>query len=216
MVKSIFSDTLKIPGPAGNLEAIFDVPKEPSNELIAIFCHPHPQHQGTMLNKVVHTMARAMNDLGISVLRFNFRGVGNSDGSYDDGTGELNDVLAIADYVHSRWHPKAILLGGFSFGAGIAARAAIKIDAAQLITIAPPVNTLISSLDIQPDIPWLILHGAEDEIVSVDCVIKWVDNFEPGPELIVLPKVGHFFHGHLGELRKIIVHHFDKLLTRKK
>jgi alpha/beta superfamily hydrolase len=213
MTKAPLVEKLEIPGPAGTLEALLESPESEGSQRIAILCHPHPQHQGTMLNKVVHTMARALNDLGIPALRFNFRGVGASEGEYADGEGELDDVAAVADYVRQRWDPTELWLGGFSFGAVIAARTASRIKASQLITIAPAVNFLGGKLESQPDIPWLILQGDQDEIVPVDDIVAWVDQIDPGPELIIMRDVGHFFHGHLVELRQTLVANLSDSIT---
>jgi alpha/beta superfamily hydrolase len=158
-----------------------------------------------MQNKVVTTLARALNDLGMPALRFNFRGVGASEGEYGGGDGELDDLLAVAEYAKRRWPGAEIWLGGFSFGAVVAARAAETIGAGRLITIAPAVNVLGTCLDSQPAMPWLIVQGDNDEIVPVDEVIEWLDQLEPGPELVVMSGIGHFFHANLVELRQTLV-----------
>jgi alpha/beta superfamily hydrolase len=211
------AEELAIEGPAGTLEALLEAPRENSPDTkrarIAILCHPHPQHQGTMQNKVVHTLARAMHDLNIGSLRFNFRGVGGSTGVYGGGEGELDDVLAVADYAKARWPAAQLWLGGFSFGAVIAARAATTVAARQLITIAPAVNFLGKQLKAQPDMPWLIIQGDEDDIVPVDEVINWVDQLEPGPELVIMSGVGHFFHGSLVQLRQTLVANLETNAT---
>jgi len=209
MAKSPVSEKLVIDGAQGSLEALLETPEGASRLRIAVLCHPHPQHQGTMLNKVVHTLARAMNDLGIPALRFNFRGVGASDGEYGGGEGEIDDVVAIADYVRGRWPNADIWLGGFSFGAVVAARAAARIAPAQLITIAPAINILGAKLSEQPTVAWLIVQGDADEIVPANDVVEWVDRLDPGPELVLLPGVGHFFHGHLVDLRRALVANLD-------
>ncbi len=216
MAKAPAIEKLVIEGPQGSLEALLETPEDGALNRIAVLCHPHPQHQGTMLNKVVHTLARAMNDLGMPALRFNFRGVGKSEGEYDGGEGEIEDVLAIADYARNRWPNAEIWLGGFSFGGVIAARAAARIRPAQLITIAPAVNILGEKLSARPTVRWLVIQGEEDEIVPANDVIDWVNSLEPGPELVLLPGVGHFFHGHLVDLRHILVSHFETLLRVKR
>ena len=205
MSKAPATEKLVIAGPAGSLEALLETPTEQSGGRIAVICHPHPQHQGTMQNKVVTTLARAMHDLGIPALRFNFRGVGESAGEYGGGDGELEDLQAVVAYCTDRWPGAEVWLSGFSFGAVIAARGAAVAEAARLITIAPAVNFLGPQLDTQPTMPWLIVQGDQDEIVPVDEVITWLDQLEPGPELVVLPEVGHFFHGALVELRQTLV-----------
>lgn len=158
-----------------------------------------------MLNKVVHTLARAMNDLGIPSLRFNFRGIGQSEGGYSDGIGETDDLRAAADWALQRFDGADLWLGGFSFGALIALRAAATLEPAQLITVAPAVAK-IRDLELpQTGVPWLIVQGDADEVVSCEDVLDWVNSLAPGPEVIVMPGVGHFFHGHLVQLREVLV-----------
>ena len=205
MAKAPVKQSLIIAGPAGKLEALLESPEVADGSRIAILCHPHPQHQGTMLNKVVHTLARAMNDLGVPALRFNFRGVGTSEGTYADGNGEIDDLLAVAEYARQRWPGLAVWLAGFSFGAVVAARAAVQIGPDHLVSIAPAVNIFGRELRETPSMPWLIIQGDADDIVPVTEVVSWVEMLDPQPELIVLPATGHFFHGHLVDLRTTLV-----------
>lgn len=190
-------------GPAGRLEGLVEAPVEPRG--VAVICHPHPLYQGTMTNKVAHTLARVFNDLGIVALRFNFRGVGASDGSYDEGRGETEDALAVADYAQGRWPGMPLWLGGFSFGAFVALRAANQRLPAGLVTVAIPVQRFAVGELAQPQCPWVIVQGDQDELVDVDAAISWVDSLEPGPELVVMSGVDHFFHGRLRELRDTLV-----------
>lgn len=205
MAKAPVKESLSIPGPAGMLEGLLESPAETSGNRVAVICHPHPQHQGTMLNKVVHTLARSLNDLGMPAVRFNFRGVGASAGDYADGEGEIEDVVAVAGYARERWPEAELYLAGFSFGAVVAARAAARLKPAQLISIAPAVNILGKQLAEKPGMRWLIIQGAEDEIVPVEDVVEWVEANQPGPKLIVLPATGHFFHGQLVTLRETLL-----------
>jgi alpha/beta superfamily hydrolase len=211
MSKAPVKQTLTIPGPAGDLEALVEAPAGAGSEHMAILCHPHPQFQGTMHNKVVHTLARAMNDLGIPALRFNFRGVGASQGSYGDGQGEIDDIYAVADYVRQHWPGASIWLAGFSFGAVVAARAAQQVTPLQLISIAPAVNVLGRELQAIPAMPWLIVQGDADEVVPEAEVTAWVNGLEPQPDYIVMPGVGHFFHGHLVDLRTLLVNQLQSI-----
>jgi alpha/beta superfamily hydrolase len=210
MAKAPEKQMLTISGPGGELEAMLETPAATNGERIAILCHPHPQHQGTMLNKVVHTLARAMNDLGMIALRFNFRGVGASEGSYGAGHGEVEDVYAVAEYVSRRWPEATIWLAGFSFGAVVAARAAQQVRPAQLISLAPAVNVLGRELQEIPTMPWLIVQGDADDVVPEPEVSAWVQALEPPPEYIVMPGVGHFFHGHLVDLRSLLVNQLQQ------
>jgi alpha/beta superfamily hydrolase len=210
MAKAPVQESLTIQGPAGRLEALLELPAGADDSRVAILCHPHPQHQGTMLNKVVHTLARAMNDLGVPALRFNFRGVGASEGEYAEGVGEIDDVEAVARYATQRWPAAKLWLAGFSFGAVVSARAAARIAPARLISIAPAVNILGRELRATPTMPWLIVQGDADEVVPADDVISWVETLDPRPDLEVLPDVGHFFHGQLVTLRELLVERLAK------
>ena len=199
-----------IDGPAGQLEAVLETNGEP--RAVAVVCHPHPLHQGSMLNKVAHTLARAMLDAGAAALRFNFRGVGRSEGSHDDGVGEVDDALAAADWLTRRYPDLPLLYSGFSFGAGMAARAAGRRDCTGLVTIAPAVYHESYRGFVQPQVPWLIVQGSDDDVVDCDRVVAFFNDLEPGPEMIVMDEVGHFFHGKLTPMRRHVVDFVDSVL----
>ncbi len=204
-------EALTVDGPAGRLEVLVDAPGERQGDRVAVLCHPHPSHQGTMMNKVVHTLSRAMLELGVPAVRFNFRGVGVSEGEYAQGIGETEDTLAICRWAAERYQGAELWLGGFSFGAMVACRAALSANPAQLISIAPPVLSMEGFFGTgQPSCPWLIVQGDADEVVDCDSVVEWVNRLEPGPELVVLPEGSHFFHGKLTMLRSILVEHLHK------
>jgi len=109
----------ELEGPAGRIETLLELP-ETEPEGVALICHPHPQQGGTLHNKVAHTLARAFLKRGMAVLRFNFRGVGKSEGDFDDARGEVDDALACLEYLQERWPGKPAWLSGFSFGAAVA------------------------------------------------------------------------------------------------
>jgi len=199
------TETLSIPGPAGLLEAQHERPGDADPLGAAVICHPHPQHGGTMHNKVVHTLARAFVRCGYAALRFNFRGTEDSEGDYDHGVGELDDARAAMAWMGARYQGLPLWLAGFSFGAAIAIRAAVVEPVAGLISVAPAVHRFARDLDGQPDCPWLIIQGDEDELVPVDETVTWIDGLEPGPELLVLPGAEHFFHGRLNDLRAAVM-----------
>ncbi|MDP6673894.1 MAG: alpha/beta fold hydrolase [Gammaproteobacteria bacterium] len=200
------TDALMIDGPAGQLEALLETPRVDSGRRVAVLCHPHPLHQGSLMNKVVHTLSRAMNDLEVPAIRFNFRGVGASEGSFADGIGETDDVLAVVNWAEQRYPDTELCLLGFSFGGMVAARAALSARPSQLVTIAPAVSRMTGLLDgCQPECPWLIVQGETDDVVPCAEVIEWVNGLSPGPELVVVPDTGHFFHGRLIKLREIVV-----------
>jgi len=193
-----------VEGPAGGLEALLESPQDAELSGCAVVCHPHPAHGGTMQNKVVHTLARAFAGCGFATLRFNFRGVGRSDGSFDDGEGEVEDVLAAAGWLRQEVPDLPLWLAGFSFGAAMAVRAAVLCRPGGLVSIAPAVSRFAGSLDRQPECPWLILQGDQDELVDIEETIAWVNELEPGPELEVFPGTEHFFHGKLAPLRSAV------------
>ena len=198
-------ERLAIPGPAGILEAIAHEAEGAARPLYGIVCHPHPLYGGTMDNKVAYTLARALQTSGVAALRFNFRGVGASEGAYDEGAGETEDAAAVADFGAARWPNRRLILAGFSFGAFVALRLALARDTARLITVAPPVGRFDFSGLHAPACPWLVVQGDADDVVDSSAVITWVKQQNPAPDLRVVPGVGHFFHGHLAELRDAVI-----------
>jgi uncharacterized protein len=197
--------TFLLPGPAGGLEVMTACP-DPSKEVAAtvVICHPHPVQGGTMHNKVVHTLARSFGELGMRTLRFNFRGVGASEGSFDHGEGETDDVHAVLHWTRTQRPQDEIWLAGFSFGGYVAARAAHRFDVKQLLTVAPAVHLYSFATMKVPPTRWLVIQGDADEVVSVDAVREWVVRRHPSPELVILPGVDHFFHGRLHDLRAVV------------
>lgn len=206
MSKAPRSERLFIDGPVGRLEAILDHPTELETTGFAVVCHPHPQFGGTMNNKVAHTLARTFARAGITALRFNFRGTENSDGEYDQGNGEIGDVLAAIAWGRAENPGKPLWLAGFSFGAAIAVKAAVATRVDGLISVAPAISRFAAGLTTQPDCPWLIVQGDQDELVDVAETLEWVNGLQPGPELVVLTDGDHFFHGRLIELRELVAH----------
>jgi alpha/beta superfamily hydrolase len=187
-----------IPGPAGGLEGLIETPAEPLLG-VALICHPHPLHQGTMNNKVVFTLARTFTRLGSVAVRFNFRGVGRSQGSYAEGVGETDDAIAVGRWMRNLWPRLPFYLGGFSFGAKIALQAAAALDPDRLVVVAPPVARLQAML-APPRCPWLVVQGESDDVVSAQSVVRWAGGLARRPQLVVMRGAGHFFHGRLGEL----------------
>jgi len=199
------SQKLHVQGPVGQLEAVLDSPGDVAVSGAAVICHPHPQHGGTMHNKVAHTLARSYVRSDFATLRFNFRGTEGSEGKFDDGVGEYDDALAALEWMRGRYPDVPLWLGGFSFGAAIAIRAAVAIEVKGLISVAPAIYRFTGILEEQPRCPWLIIQGDEDELVDVEETIEWVNSLEPGPELIVMPGAEHFFHGRRSDLRTAIM-----------
>jgi uncharacterized protein len=198
------AQALTISGPAGTLEALLEEPAGTSAGAFAVVCHPHPLYGGTMQNKVVHTVARVLQEAGIATLRFNFRGVGASAGSYDKGRGELLDTLAVIEFGRARWPAATLTLAGFSFGAQMALLAAPSSAPVRLITIAPPVSRPEFGAVEQPSCPWLIVQGDADEVVDPQQVRSFAARFAPPPQFVMLAGVNHLFHGHLRELHDAV------------
>ena len=192
-------------GPAGKLECVSDVP-DPEDERPAtmVICHPHPEHGGTMHNKVVTIMERSMRELGLRTIRFNFRAAGESEGEHDDGYGETDDLFAVTEWVRRTRPNDELWLGGFSFGAFITMRAAQNLKLGQLITIAPPVDRYEFSQLQHPQCPWLVIQGDEDEIVCLEDVACWIEKVDPLPEFLIMEQAGHFFHRRLMDLRGLL------------
>lgn len=200
----ITSETSFIPGPVGELEALINAVEGGSTTEIAVVCHPHPLHGGTMTNKVAHMLAKSFNVSGTTAIRFNFRGVGRSAGTYADGIGETDDALAVIEWARQRWPAAAISLAGFSFGGAVAIRAASVSDPARLITAAPAVDRVHVPLEQLPRCPWLVIQGDEDDVVAPDTVQSWLQKLPKVPELALLPGAGHFFHGRLNDLQDTV------------
>jgi alpha/beta superfamily hydrolase len=198
------SQRLQLDGPVGKLEALLEAPQETDVVGCAVVCHPHPLHGGTMQNKVAHTLARSFIKQDFMALRFNFRGVNESDGEFDEGRGELQDVFAAMDFLATGYPDLPLWLSGFSFGAVMAVHAAAERTPAGLVSIAPAVSRFARKLERQPDCPWLIMQGDQDELVDVDETISWVNDLDPGPELQILEGAEHFFHGKLVLLREAV------------
>jgi alpha/beta superfamily hydrolase len=191
-----------IHGPAGQLEVIVATPIEKERSAWGIVCHPHPLHGGTMHNKVVTTLSKTFQGLGVPTVRFNFRGVGRSEGQFDHGEGEMDDLLAVIAWVQQLGVKNEIWLAGFSFGSYVAARAATRIPVNKLVTVAPPVQHFpMASLPPITSHPWVLVQGELDDVVPAKEVLAWAEERDPKPVILRFPKAGHFFHGQLGELR---------------
>lgn len=193
---------LILKGLAGDVEAVFLKPEQMRIDVVAVVCHPHPLQEGTMNNKVVTTVARTFKDLNIASLRFNFRGVGASEGEFDYGVGETQDLLALLKWLSEELNDPAIILAGFSFGSYVAYRASSQFPVDFLICIAPAVNHVDYETLPPPHCPWLVIQGEADEIVPAEMVFSFVEHCKVKPQLIRMPHVSHFFHGALIELKQ--------------
>jgi alpha/beta superfamily hydrolase len=197
--------TLSIPGPAGAIEVAVDFPDpHQARRGVAVICHPSPPEGGTMHNKVVTMCSRALTESGLTAVRFNFRGVGASEGEFDDGRGEVLDLLAVAEWTRKARPDDAFWLGGFSFGSWVALLAARQLPLQQMISIAPPVGLRDFSGVLPPACPWLAIQGESDEVVPPPAVVEWLAAQSPEPTVVRMKDTGHFFHRRLLDLRGAI------------
>ena len=191
------------PGPVGPLEVAVDAPAaDVAPRGLAVLCHPHPLHGGTLDNKVVQTLARAVVHAGWQCVRLNYRGVGRSAGAWDGGPGETDDAQCIV--THFRQAGQPLLLAGFSFGGHVAACLAQRlaeqgIPARRLILIGPAT----ANFPVPPVAPdTLVVHGEVDEVVPLQATLDWAR--PQALPVVVVPGVGHFFHGQLPLLKSLV------------
>ena len=198
-----------IPGPVGALQVLVEQPDaEPL--ALAVICHPHPLHGGSLSNKIVHQLARTFAGMGAISVRFNFRGVGDSGGEYDEGRGELDDLFAVVAWASQRWPGLPLWLGGFSFGGFIAVQAAAELGPRRLVVVAPAVNYFPDQAVDLPDTDWLLIHGDGDDVVPLPKVQAWELQLNTPPVLKIISGAGHFFHGRLNELKQAILDHYPE------
>tara|TARA_A100001391_G_scaffold174925_1_gene137587 strand:+ start:4390 stop:5019 length:630 start_codon:yes stop_codon:yes gene_type:complete len=200
-------DRLALEGPEGTLEAALEGDAD-NPTMIAIVCHPHPLFGGTMDNKVVTTLARAARDAGAAVLRFNFRGVGNSQGAFSEGIGETEDLIAVHRWLTREFPDRPLWLAGFSFGSFVAARGAEVLAAngqapKALMLVAPPVHHFDFEGIENAGCPVTVVQGEDDEVVPAEQVFRWAEHTPLAPDLIRFPDSGHFFHGKLVDLKEV-------------
>ena len=157
-----------------------------------------------MHNKVVTMTARALRELGATTVHFNFRGAGDSEGEFDEGDGEVDDLLAVAAWVRAQCPGRRLWLAGFSFGAYVSLAASAGIEPGMLISIAPPAGRWDFDSIQLPDFPWLVIQGEEDEIVDPQAVYDWLERTDAQVELVRIPDSSHFFHRKLLDLRGAI------------
>lgn len=199
------SQPFTIAGPSGELEALLDMPEKAAGANVAVICHPHPLHGGTMTNKVAHMLAKSFTAVNAPAIRFNFRGVGRSTGEYADGIGETDDAIAALDWAKARWPNAALWIAGFSFGGAVAIRAATQRNVKGLVTVAPAVDRVDIPTDQLPQCPWLVVQGDADEVVPAIAVNQWISSLPLTPDVVMLSGAGHYFHGRLNDLKKEVV-----------
>jgi len=198
---------LFIPVAHGQLEAIIKEPRGASHRGVALVLHPHPLGGGTMHNKVVFRAAAALNDAGLITLRINFRGVGQSTGDHDEGRGELEDVRAGLDYLVETYPGQSVTVCGFSFGARVGLEVGMSDERVKnLISIGTPVEKYDFSFLQACSKPILFVHGDQDEFGDLNRLETLVARLKQSgiAELHVIPHSGHFFEGHLTELKQVL------------
>lgn len=192
-----------IPGELGKIEAIEHTAPNPVNAIL-IMCHPHPLYQGSMNHKIVSTLCRAFSSVGVTSYRFNYRGVGQSEGVYGEGLGESRDALSVVQAIQHLHPQKKLILGGFSFGGYIAYHIAAEAQVSHLILIAPSVSNF-KMIDLpEPTMlsTFSIIQGDADEIVPYEEVMAWLHTRKESFTLFKFGGAGHFFHGKLLVLKE--------------
>ncbi len=195
----------RVPGAVGDIELLVQLPDDYCpGDPVAVVCHPHPLRGGTMNNKVVHTVARSFVEMGVPVARFNFRGVGESAGCYDEGRGESEDLLTVVNWLRRQYPQAPLWLAGFSFGAYVAKRTHLRAEAERLLLIAPPV-TMYDFAEMPPlTVSSMVIQGSDDEVIDPQAVTAWVAEKAPNATYHWVEGAGHFFHGKLVLLRSLI------------
>ncbi len=198
-----------IAGPAGAIEIAAHVSGDSPPRAVAIIAHPHPVFGGTMDNKVITTLARAMFDAGAATYRFNFRGVGKTEGAHDDGRGETDDLLAVLAYAQQTHPGKPLWLAGFSFGGAVTLAASAQIAADEMVLVAPAFERMSHWANIagggKPPVSTLLIHGENDETVPLADSLKWARPREI--PVCVVPNADHFFHLRLHIVRRLTMRH---------
>jgi alpha/beta superfamily hydrolase len=200
-----FTKRGEIAGPAGALSVAIDTTTDLPTQGLAVVCHPHPLQGGTMDNKVVTTVARALTQRGWRVVRFNYRGVGGSAGAWDEGRGEVDDTMAVI--AAHRLAGEPLVLGGFSFGGFIAASAAARLpdaDKPRSMVLVAPSTAKHDAPPVGPDA--LLIHGEADDVVPLSASMDWAR--PQGLPVVVVPGAGHFFHGQLMLLKSLVLRNF--------
>ncbi|HEY9027588.1 MAG TPA: alpha/beta fold hydrolase [Burkholderiaceae bacterium] len=200
-----FTKRGEIAGPAGALSVAVDTTTDLPSRGLAVICHPHPLQGGTMDNKVVTTLARALVQRGWRVVRFDYRGVRQSAGSWDEGRGEVDDALAVVAAHRAAGEP--LVLGGFSFGGYVATAAAAKLpeaDRPQRMVLVAPSTVKHAAPPVAGET--LLVHGEADDVVPLSASMDWAR--PQGLPVVVVPGAGHFFHGQLMILKSLVLRHF--------
>jgi len=191
-------ETVLLHGPAGRLEVVINRPKGASRA-IALIAHPHPLYGGTLDNKVTQTLATTFADLDCVALRMNFRGVGQSEGVHDNGDGETEDMLVLADYANRTFGELPVFLAGFSFGGFVQTRVAARLAIRKLVLVAPAAGRFdVASVPADT----LVIHGEQDETVALKEIFDWAR--PQNLPIVVIPGADHFFHRRLHLIKQLV------------
>lgn len=200
-----------IPSPAGRLEAVLTEPKVFPWQWAVVLCHPHPQFGGTMHTKAIFRSARAFQSLGMATLQFNFRGVGQSSGEYDEGRGEKDDVRAAIDFLRPRYPSANLALLGFSFGAWVGLQVGAEDPRVeQIIGLGIPLHVSSFSFLATSTKPKLIIQGSLDEFGSLEDIEAWFETLADPKKLALIKGSTHLFEGRIKELQEAIVEYFEE------
>jgi alpha/beta superfamily hydrolase len=206
---------VNIPSPQGHLEGILKPEEEgTAPQYVSVICHPHPLYGGTMHNKVVFKVAQTLQSMNIPALRFNFRGVGRSSGSYDEGRGEMDDVRYALEFLSRRYPGVPALIAGFSFGAFVALRVAAVDDRAQaMIGLGVPGRWFGNDTLQGCHKPKLLIHGAQDDVAPYEAALQWFEQVPAPKSMVAVPGADHFFQNHLDEVQVILISFVQSLQT---
>ncbi|MFW2177372.1 MULTISPECIES: alpha/beta hydrolase [unclassified Moraxella] len=197
-------------------------PTDPNTQRVALLCHPNPLQEGTMMNKVVSTMYRFARDNGMHVVRFNYRGVGQSTGEYGDVVGEIDDAMTMLHWIHGQTDARQLWLGGFSFGGFVIAKVAQQLaeqgaflglddfELTDLALIAPSIEKNSTADLVLPTDKTFMVYGEHDDVVSPQVMVDFANEF--GIRQAMVANTGHFFHGKLGELKEQLQNNTSKLV----
>ncbi|MBD3612344.1 MAG: hypothetical protein HUJ13_08050 [Hydrogenovibrio crunogenus] len=197
---------IRMTRPGQNLTA--NLPSDSPHKWV-VLSHPHPQFGGTMDNKVVTTMEKTFQSLGYGTLAYNFRGVGKSEGNYDGGEGEQQDLYDVVCWLRENVGLAELVLAGFSFGSYITLKQVDRIQPTAICTVAPPVSMYDFS-GIQPIMPWYLIQGGQDEVIDAKEVLDWAMQLKKQPDIFWRGEASHFFHRQLIWLKKILITTFEK------
>ncbi|MBV8063386.1 MAG: alpha/beta fold hydrolase [Nevskia sp.] len=198
---------LFVAGPAGRIETLLAAPRQ-APTAVCVVCHPHPLFGGAMSNKVVYSLASSALQAGALTARFNFRGVGQSEGVHDHARGEIDDTVAVVEWLRRLLPGAPLALAGFSFGAYVSLAAAARLAPALLLSVSVPLSGEYidgAAPPPRPGCPWLALHGTGDEVVDYERTRAALLAYQPPPRLATLEGAGHFYHGRLTELQQLVL-----------